>query len=140
MKNKKVLVIGSIVIILVCVAAVIYLLVTSNDKPQNTGIEGINLAENKEILEDKTINNFKITNVSLLTRDGISSYKAWVVNESNTDVKINKLYVIFQENETETKLLALNNATINANGKTYITVTSDRDLTKTTKIEYILED
>ena len=54
MKNKKVLIICSIVIIIASISALIYLFVKDDNKPQNNIIEGIKLPENQEILKDKT--------------------------------------------------------------------------------------
>ena len=139
MDKKKVLLIVSTIVILASVVASIYIISTKKEEPEDL-IEGINLPENKDILKDATIENLKITNVSLLTRDGISSYKAEVVNNTNNDIEIDSLYVVFHENEQENKILALKNTKITANNKTYIDITSESDLSKVTKIEYTLED
>lgn len=58
-----------------------------------------------------------ITNISLLTRDGISTYKAEVTNTTKEDLNIDKLYVIFYENDIENKVLALSNVNIKSGEK-----------------------
>ena len=139
MKNKKVLIICLIIIILVSIIANIYILSNKPEKDLPT-IDGIKIPEYKDILKETEIEGLKITNISLLTRDGMSSYKAEVTN--NTDIKkeINKLYVVFHEEDNENKILALYNVSIESNEKTYINITSEKDLSKTTKITYVIEE
>lgn len=139
MDKKKILLIGSIVIILASVIASIYIISTKEEEPEYT-IDGIDLPENKNILKDSTVENLKITSASLLTRDGISTYTAQVSNNTETNIDIDSLYVVFYEGEKENKILALKDSTITANNKTYINITSETDLSKTTKIEYVLEN
>lgn len=138
MDKKKLLTIGSIIVIIVSIIAII-VLVVNKDKEEEFTIDGINLPTNKEILKESTIDNLKITDISLLTRDGISTYKATVTNESDEDIDINALYVIFYEGDTENKTLALYDTKISSKEEKYINITSELDLTNTTKIEYVLE-
>lgn len=140
MKNKKILIACLVVIILASVITIIYMLTNNKEETPNSKIEDFETVQNDSILNDATVENLKITNVSLLTRDGISSFKAQVLNETSESINIDKLYVVFYENETENKILVLSGITIPANDKTYINMTSETDLSKTTKIEYILED
>lgn len=139
MKNKKLLIPCLILIILASISIIIYMLVNKDKDPQEYTIDGIDLVENKEILKDTNVENLKITNVSLLTRNGISSYKAEVENNTEEDINIKKLYVIFYENETKNEIAVLSNTTIKTNNKTYINITFESDYSKTTKIEYRLE-
>lgn len=138
MKNKKILIICLIIIILISIITNIYILSNKPVKDEPT-IEGINKPENKEILKDVSVEGLKITNISLLTRNGISSYKAEVTNITNSKIDINKLYIIFHEEEKENKTLALYNISIEPNEKAHINITSEKDLSKTTKITYTIE-
>lgn len=138
MKNQKVLIAVSIIIILVSITTGIYLILNPKDKPEFK-IEGIDTAENKEILKDTTVEELKITDISLLTREGISTFQAKITNPTNKEVNINTLYVIFYEEQKENKVPVLQNIKLVANDSTYINITSDTDLSKTTKIEYSIE-
>ena len=121
MKNKKILIACLVVIILASVITIIYMLTNNKEETPNSKIEDFETVQNDSILNDATVENLKITNVSLLTRDGISSFKAQVLNETSESINIDKLYVVFYENETENKILVLSGITIPANDKTYIT-------------------
>lgn len=139
MDKKKLIMIGSVIAIIVSVVAIIFL-VTKKDTESEYKIDGIDLPENKEILKDQTIaDNIEISNISLLTRDGISSYKATIKNTSDKDIKIKTLYVIFYENDIENKTLALYDTNLVSQKEQYISIKTETDLTNTTKIEYVLE-
>lgn len=139
MDKKKLIMIGSVTAIIVSVVAIIFL-VTKKDTESEYKIDGIDLPENKEILKDQTIaDDIEITNISLLTRDGISSYKATIKNTSDKDIKIKTLYVIFYENDIENKTLALYDTNLVSQKEQYISIKSETDLSNTTKIEYVLE-
>ena len=140
MKNKKVLIICLTIIILSSLVTSIYLITKDKEeKPTNT-LDGIDLVINEDILKDATIKNLLVTDVSLFTRDGISSYKAKVTNNSNTNTTISKLYVVFHVNNEQEKILALNNIKLNAQESKFINITSETNLSNTTKIEYLLEN
>ena len=139
MDKKKLIIIGSVIAIIVSVVAIIFL-VTKKDTEGEYKIDGIDLPTNKDILKDVTIdNNIDITNISLLTRDGMSSYKATIKNTSDKDIKIKSLYVIFYEKDVEHKTLALYDTNLISQKEQYISIKSEIDLSNTTKIEYVLE-
>lgn len=138
MNKKKLIIIGAIVAVLLSVAVVIYASQKEETEPEFT-IDGINLPTNKDILKDTTVNNLKITKASLLTRDGISSFTATLTNDTERTAKINKLYVVFYEGDTENKTLALYDTQLLSGKETFINITSETDLTNVTKIEYVIE-
>lgn len=138
MDKKKIIIIGSIVAVLLSIAVIIYVTTKTPNNEEYT-IDGIDLPKNKEILNDTTVDNLKITDISLLTRNGVSTFKATVSNETAEDIIINKLYVVFYEGEKENKIPAIANATLSPGEKTYINITSESNLSNTSKIEYILE-
>jgi hypothetical protein len=136
MDKKKLLVIIAIITIAIAIGVII---INKDNKEEEFKIDGIDLPTNKEILKDANVDNLKITNISLLTRDGISTYKATILNNTENDIKINILYIIFYENEIEHKAVALYDTEIQTKGEKYINITSDKDLSNITKIEYVLE-
>ena len=137
-KKKIILIICLIVIILASIITNIYFL-KNNKEDNELKIDGITTTQNEEILKDTKVDKLDITNVSLLNKDGTSIYKAKVSNNTNEDIKIEKLYVIFYENKTEKKIPALINVVIKANSNTFINISSPDDLTKSTDIKYVLE-
>lgn len=139
MKNKKILlIICLVIIVLVLIITNIYIQ-PNKPKENQFNIEGIENVKNEEILKDTAIEELAITNISLLTRDGISTYKAIVTNTNTDKVNIDKLYVIFKEESQENKILALSNINLGPNSSTNITITSESDLSKITSIQYVIE-
>lgn len=138
MDKKKMLIIGSIVAVILSVAVIIY--IVSKPKEETLPIiEGMNLPTNKDILKDTTIGNLEIKNISLIIRNGKSTFQATISNKTEEDIKINKLYAIFYEGETQNKKTLVLNSTISSKKDALINITSESDLTNTTKIEYIIE-
>ena len=140
MKNKKVLIVCLVFIIVASIITNIYIVTNKNNEIEDNQIEGIDTANNQEILKDTTQDGLKITNISLLTRDGISTYKAEVTNITKEDLNIDKLYVIFYENDIENKVLALSNVNIKSGEKTNINITSEDNLSNTTSIKYLIDN
>ena len=139
MERKKIIIVIALILTIISIIGIsVYKLTTKEEKNEFT-IEGIDLVENKEILKDAEVENLKITNISLLTREGISTYSAQINNDTTTDITVDKLYVTFYEGDKVTKILALSNAKIKQKGKAYINTTSNENLTKTTKITYSIE-
>ena len=137
-KKKIIVIISLVVIILASIITNIYIL-SNKEKEEGFKIDGITETQNKEILKDTKVNNLDITNVSLLNNEGTSIYQAKISNNTNEDITIDKLYIVFIENEKENKLLGLSNSKIKANGSTYINLSSIDDLTKSTNIKYVVE-
>lgn len=138
MDKKKILIIGSIVAVILLLAVIIY--IVSKPKEETLPIiEGMNLPTNKDILKDTTIGNLEIKNISLIIRNGKSTFQATISNKTEEDIKINKLYAIFYEGETQNKKTLVLNSTIPSNKDALINILSESDLTNTTKIEYVIE-
>lgn len=140
MDKKKILVIVSILIIVASVAVSVFLIV--KDKPKGEDefiIEGIDLPKNRDILKDVSVDGLKITDVSLLTRDGMSTFKAHVINETSEEVDIERLTVIFHNGDTKIDVIALMETKIDVSGDRYINIEADTDLSEVTKIEYVLK-
>lgn len=137
MDKKKILIIASIIVIII---SIILIIIIFNKKEEDKfTIDGISLPQNKEVLKESSVENLKISDVSLLTREGTSTYKATISNDTEEDIDIKILYVVFYEKNVEYKAIALYDTEIPATKEKYIDITSDKDLTNITKIEYVLE-
>jgi len=139
MDKKKIIVIVSLIAIIVASVITNIYILSNQDKEDEFKIDGITGVENKDILKDSKVGNLDITDITLFNNNGTSVYKAKISNNTNEDISIDKLYVVFYENKTENKKTALLNAMIKANGETYINISSKEDLTKSTDIKYVLE-
>ena len=137
-KKKIILIICLIVIILASIITNIYFL-KDNKETNKLKIDGITTTENKEILKDTKVNQLDITNISLLNNNNTSVFKAKVSNNTNEDIEIKKLYIVFYENEKEKKIPGLINVIIKSGDSTFINISSSTDLTKSTDIKYVLE-
>ena len=137
-KKKIILIICLIVIILASIITNIYFL-KDNKETNELTIDGITTTQNKEILKDTKVDKLDITNIALLNNNNTSVFKAKVSNNTNEDIKIKRLYIIFYENEKENKMPGLINVIIKANSNTFINISSPNDLTKSTDIKYVLE-
>lgn len=139
MDKRKLLIVGSVILIIASVVVSIFLLVNNEPAEEDFTIDGIELPKNESVLEDAVVDNLKITNVSLLTRDGMSTFKAQVLNETDNSIDIDTLIVVFYQDETETEVVALKDVTISSMSDTYINIEAEIDLSNVTKIEYVLE-
>jgi len=139
MDKRKLLIIGSLILIITSIIVSVFLLVNNEPLEEEFTIDGIELPKNKSILEDAMVDGLKITNVSLLTRDGMSSFRAQVLNETDNDMELDALTVVFYQEENEIEVIALIDTIISSNGDTYINIESETDLSDVTKIEYVLE-
>ena len=103
-KNKKKIVIA-LVISLVAILAIIsifYILISNN---QNTTNEQGTTAKQQNVehendtsevlLKDKTFENMKVTNIRLVAENGITTFTAEVINDSDTDFKEKELNIVF---------------------------------------------
>jgi len=138
MDKKKILISCFILIILASIGISIYIVTKKEKEPEFT-IDGIGLPENKDILKDATVGELKVTNASIVIRENTSTYTATVSNNTNKSIDINQLYIVFYEGELKTNSIALYNTTINANEEKRISITTEKDLTNITKIEYVLK-
>lgn len=134
MDKKKIMMILSIVVIVVCAGFSVYML-TNKDNDDSDG-DKISNIDNKEILKDMKYDDMDIVGQLLDTRDGNSKYLARVVNNSGNDKKIDKLYVVFEFDNEELYVLGLFDTVIANGSDKYVDLTIDRDLSKVKKISY----
>ena len=134
MDKKKIMMILSIVVIVVCVGFSVYML-TNRDNDDSDG-DKISNIDNKEILKDMKYDDMDIVGQLLDTGDGNSKYLARIVNNSGNDKKIEKLYVVFEFDNEELYVLGLFDTVIANGSDKYVDLTIDRDLSKVKKISY----
>ena len=134
MDKKKIMMILSIVVIVVCVGFSVYML-TNKDNDDRDG-DKISNIDNKEILKDMKYDDMDIVGQLLDTGDGNSKYLARIVNNSGNDKKIDKLYVVFEFDNEELYVLGLFDTVIANGSDKYVDLTIDRDLSKVKKISY----
>lgn len=131
MNKKTLLIISLIIIILVSIITNIYIISKDNkDTPENT---------KPQFLQEITYKGLKISNASIETGNDLSEYKSMVTNISDNTIKIDKLYIIFYNNDQENKILALSNIELSQNENTVIDIVSEDDLNKITDIKFVLE-
>ena len=134
MDKKKIMMILSIVVIVVCAGFSVYML-TNKDNDDSDG-DKISNIDNKEILKDMKYDDMDIVGQLLDTGDGNSKYLARIVNNSGNDKKIDKLYVVFKFDNEELYVLGLFDTAIANGSDKYVDLTIDRDLSKVKKISY----
>lgn len=134
MDKKKIMMILSIVVIVVCAGFSVYML-TNKDNDDSDG-DKISNIDNKEILKDMKYDDMDIVGQLLDTGDGNSKYLARIVNNSGKDKKIDKLYVVFEFDNEELYVLGLFDTAIANGSDKYVDLTIDRDLSKVKKISY----
>ncbi len=95
---------------------------------------------NDLVIEDKIINNFLVTDTSVIYDSGLTTFKATLKNNGEV-TKINKVNITFKtkNNSTITTLVGYINKELKQSEKTDILVTSDIDLTNAYSIEYNFE-
>ncbi len=140
MNLKTIIIIVASILCIIGAILMIRLTLKPKENKTNETISGIEIIENKNILKDKKIGNLDITNQVLFNDNNISKFSATIKNNTDKDIDISKLYVVFKNGSSEDKVLIVSDKTIKA-GNTYPTnITFDKDMLNTTKIEYVLED
>jgi hypothetical protein len=130
MDKKKIFFIVGIILI------VILGIITINISKKSTKPEPVDKL-NESILKDTTVEGVKIANQSVVTRDGLSTYMANLINDSNETKHLDDFYIIFTLDGEEIRALAVRDIDI-APGKTYpISIVFDRDISKSSKVEYL---
>ena len=131
MDKKKILfIIGIVLIVILGIIAINIGKKSSNTEPPKTD----NL--NESILKDTTVENLSITNQSVVTRDGLSTYMANLENMASETKHIDYLYITFTINNEENNVLALKDTDLEPNGKLPIIINFDADISKASKVTY----
>ena len=137
MKNK-IIIIVLVVIILGAVGVNIYIL-TNKDNTVNNHIEGLDIIKNEDLVKDTKVENLDITDIKIVTKDNMSTYKAVITNNTKSEISIDKLYVVFYQNKIDNKILATADLTLKPGENREISILSEEELNKSTKIEYVVE-
>ena len=137
MKNK-IIIIVLVVIILGAVGVNIYIL-TNKDNTVNNQIEGLDIIKNEDLVKDTKVENLDITDIKIVTKDNMSTYKAVITNNTKSEISIDKLYVVFYQNKIDNKILATADLTLKPGENREISILSEEELNKSTKIEYVVE-
>lgn len=132
-----------IVVSLLCLIGAVFLIKLTL-KPKKTKdnfeIDGIKITENTDIIKDTKVDELDVIDQVLYTTNNKSVFNATLKNNTEKDIKVNKLYVIFTINKKEEKVILIDNGEIKKQTTFPINITFDRDVLNTTKIEYVLED
>ena len=134
-KKQKILVAIMIVIILACVALSIFIVYKHNKNKTENKDTG-NFVVASELTKEETIDDIKISDISILKGDDVSSYIANVTNTKNEAKTVKTLYVNFYFVDTVFSSLLLENEELAANESRNIQLSIDRDLSQCYKITY----
>ena len=127
-KKKIIFIVGIVLIVIIGVIAI------NMSKKMAKPAEVDELNEN--ILKDTIIEGIKITDQSVITENGLSSYTAILTNTLTENKHIGNFYIVFTLNGEEIESLAVTDIDISANGILPISLAFDQDISKATKVEY----
>lgn len=138
MDKKKILIIVLCIVILGSIMASINIL--TKDEPVNNNIEGIHTIENDNLLKDTKIEKLSIENQSLIGRNNSTMFIAKIINKTDSEYYVDRLYVTFKIDGKLEKILLLEDVTFTKGQEKNINMTIDRDVTSTTEINYVIEN
>ena len=127
-KKKLLFIIGIILIVILGIIAI-------NMSKKSKELEVIDEL-NENILKDTIIDNISITDQSVITRNGLSTFMANVTNKGNDTIHVDNLYIVFTIDGEEIEALAISNSDIDSNQIVPINLVFDRDISKATKVDY----
>ncbi len=127
-KKKLLFIIGIILIVILGIIAI-------NMSKKSKELEVIDEL-NENILKDTIIDNISITDQSVITRDGLSTFMANVTNKGNDTIHVDNLYIVFTIDGEEIEALVISNSDIDSNQIVPISLVFDRDISKATKVDY----
>ena len=135
--KSKIIIIAAPLIIIACIIfSVKTIMNNKNTKEEPFKLDGLDAVDNAELLKDIMASDLKITDQSIINTDGISTYYATITNTKNSDYHVNYLYAVFTIDGKEINSLVSYDTTLKANEERLINISFDRDISKTTKIEY----
>ena len=130
MDKKKILFAFGIILI------VILGLVAITIGRKNAKIKEVDDNINNNVLKDATVESFTITDQSVITRDGLSTYMANLTNNTKEKKHIDYLHITFTIDSETIDVIASRNTDVNPEAKLPIMISFDRDISKATKITY----
>lgn len=129
MDKKKILFIVGIVLIVIL--GIVAIIIGKNNKKVPVEVDNLN----DNVLKDTEVAGLKITDQSVITRSGLSTYMANVASVKGSK-HIDKLYIIFTVGNENIEVLAIDDITFEAGDIIPIGIDFDRDISKATKIEF----
>jgi len=129
MDKKKILFIVGIVLIVIL--GIVAIIIGKNNKKVPVEVDNLN----DNVLKDTEVAGLKITDQSVITRSGLSTYMANVASAKGSK-HIDKLYIIFTVGNENIEVLAIDDITFEAGDIIPIGIDFDRDISKATKIEF----
>lgn len=137
--NKKILI---PLLILITILSISFLFYTIFKKDVNNNSNNLDddleIIAKEEVTGEKKAGDLKISNISYSVRDGVTSYYAVVTNTTASLYKINSLYVLFKYKDSERKVLAIKDISLNSGNSTKINIKFDSDFSDIEKIDYII--
>lgn len=104
---------------------------------ENTGVE---INTNEEVIKNQVVEDFKLTNTSVIYTNGSSTLVTSVKNDSSETKYIKSFNIILKDDSGKiiAQLLGYIGEEIPAGETREITSSSDMDLTKATSVEYTI--
>lgn len=134
--RKKILLLSIIVIAFIISIIFIVLTINKNNNKEEFKIEGIEVTKNKDIIKDTKVDILDITNQILYNRNKESIFSGIINNNTEKDLYIKELYIIFKNKQDDQKVLIVKDTTIKNNDKLPFEVSFDTNELNTTKIDY----
>jgi len=138
--DKKKTILLTIAGVIIIGLIIFIIIVKTNKETHNNTIDGVNNVNLTDVTKEQTIDNLLFSDVSLIVINGESNFRASITNQSQTEYQINNLYVNFQGDNLEHKILALSNITLAKGESAEIRLTIDADLTSVKSVKYLLEN
>ena len=132
MDKKKILfIVGTILIVILGLVAITIGRKNVKEKEVDDNI-------NNNVLKDTTVESFIITDQSVITRDGLSTYMANLTNTAKEKKHIDYLHIIFTIDGDVVDVIASRNIDVNSEAKLPIMISFDRDVSKASKVTYAI--
>lgn len=109
------------------------------NKKENKKEETENVINNNEgVINDQNYDGLDITNTSLVTEDGISTFITSITNNNDSDYYVNELVITIKDADGNVikTLPAYVGSTIASGQTRMVNVNIDADLSKAEKVEY----
>lgn len=137
-KKQKILIIVFSIIIIACIILTVVLVKKGDKSETNNTEEDSFLVTNKELLKEATVEGLKISDISIMKGEEISTYTATVTNEKDEAIHIDNLFVIFTIDDTDYATKGLQDIDLEAKATQNIEIGIDQNLSKASKITYEL--
>ncbi|MGM9881228.1 MAG: hypothetical protein ACI31S_00060 [Bacilli bacterium] len=143
MKEKKKLNKKNIILIILClliilaIGIIIYLLILNNNNNNNNNSS---TKFNNNLYEETEIENIKIKIEKIKYEDNYSDILLDISNNSNDDIDINDLKIIFKDDDNNTiaELFSYDNGILKIGESKTLSLSIDKDIANSTKVTYEL--